>query len=145
MEFESFSGLKINPGKCYAIFSKRVTDKVQLAAILRFQLKELPIKYLGTPLTGKLIRYRDCDGMLAELRNIITRWSSKRLSYIMGRIQLVDWIFHGRFGHVIQSNIVVPIRMRPSMQSNRLPINSFGEIKEKFRGRTWPNQSVKEA
>lgn len=67
VEFESFSGLKINVGKSFVIFSKRVTDKSQLAAILGFQLKELPIRYLGTPLMGKLIRYKDCDGMLAEL------------------------------------------------------------------------------
>lgn len=48
---------------------------------------------------------RDYDGLLAELRCIITRWSSKKLSY-MGRIQLVDWIFRGKFGYLIQSNIV---------------------------------------
>lgn len=88
-EFQDFSGLKINVGKSSIILSKRVADNVEMAAILGFQLKELPIKYLGTPVTGKQINYRDCDGLLAELRCILTRWSSKKLFY-MGRIQLVE-------------------------------------------------------
>lgn len=83
---KEFSGLKINAGKSSIILSKRVEDRTQMAAILGFQLKELPIKYLGTPLTGKMIKLRDCDGLLAELRSILTRWSTKKLSY-MGRIQ----------------------------------------------------------
>lgn len=48
-EFAIFSGLKINYEKSYAIFSKRVADSAELAAILKFQEKELPVKYLGTP------------------------------------------------------------------------------------------------
>lgn len=58
-EFIAFSGLQINAGKSSIIFSKRVADSAQLAAILGFQINELPIRYLGTPLTEKLIRYRD--------------------------------------------------------------------------------------
>lgn len=88
-EFESFSGLRINAGKSSVILSKRVVDRAEMAAILGFQLKDLPIKYLGTPLTGKLIKYRDSDGLLVELKSILTRWSLKKLSY-MGRIQLVE-------------------------------------------------------
>lgn len=80
-EFTIFSGLNISREKSHAIFSKRVEDKHELAAILGYQVKELPIRYLRTPLTGKLIRYKDCDGLLAELRNILTRWSGKKLSY----------------------------------------------------------------
>lgn len=79
-EFSSFSGLQINVEKSLAIFSKRVTDKVELAAMLGFQVGELPIKYLGTPLTGKMVRYKDCDKLLAELRCLLTRWSEKKLS-----------------------------------------------------------------
>lgn len=104
-EFTAFLGFNINSEKSFAIFSKRVPDKVKLARILEFQVKELPIKCLGTPITGKLIRYIDCDGLLAELRNSLIRWSKKKLSY-MGRIQLVDWIFQGKFGYLVQSNIV---------------------------------------
>lgn len=114
-EFEGFSGLKINASKSSIIFSKRVTDETNMAAILGFQIKQLPIKYLGTPLTGKLIRFRDCDGLLAELSNILTRWSSKKLSY-MGRIQLVEWIFQGKFGYITQSSVVPQAAIR-SLQS----------------------------
>lgn len=53
--------------------------------MLGLQLSELPVKYLRTLLTGKLIRYKDCDSLLAELRNLLTRWEGKKPSY-MGRI-----------------------------------------------------------
>lgn len=104
-EFEEFSGLRINPRKSSIIFSKRVTDKAQLASILGFQIKDLPIKYFGVPLTGKAIRFSDCDGLLAELKNILTRWSSKKLSY-MGRIQLVEWVFQGKFNYIAQCSAI---------------------------------------
>lgn len=51
------------------------------------------------------MRYRDCDGLLAELRSILTRWSGKKLSYA-GRTQLIDWVFQGKFGYLIQSSII---------------------------------------
>lgn len=98
-EFAIFSGLKINCQKSFVVFSKRVNDGNALASILGFQTKELPVSYLGTPLTGRLIRYKDCDERLAELRGILTRWSSKKLSHA-GRTQLVDWVFQGKFGYL---------------------------------------------
>lgn len=104
-EFTEFSGLSINCGKSYAIFSKRVGDGAELVDILGFQTKEMPIRYLGTPLTGKLVRYKDCDGLLAELRGILMRWSAKKLSYA-DRTQLIDWVFQGKFGYLIQSSII---------------------------------------
>lgn len=104
-EFSSFSGLRINHEKSFAIFSKRVTDRVELAAILRFQVKELSVKYLGTPLTGKSISYKDCDALLAELRALLTRWTGKKLSY-KGRTQLLDWVFQGKFGYLVQRNVI---------------------------------------
>lgn len=61
----------------------------------------MPIQYLGTPLTGKLVRHKDCDGLLAKLKGILTKWSSKKLSY-MDRVQLVDWIFQGIFEYLVQ-------------------------------------------
>lgn len=56
-EFTVFSELRINCGKSFAIFSKKVTDKAELAALLEFQVS----------LTGKLVRYMDCDNLLTEL------------------------------------------------------------------------------
>lgn len=47
----------------------------------------------------------DCDKLLAELRCLLMRWSGKKLSYI-GRVQLVDWIFQGKYGYLVQSNII---------------------------------------
>lgn len=126
-EFTTFSGLKINGEKICAIFSKRVMDGAELFAILGFQLRELPIKYLGTPLTGKSIRYRDCDGLLAELRSLITRWSGKKLSY-MGRVQFVDWNFQGKFGYLVQSSIVAQAALE-SIQSITYRFN-WGAQKE---------------
>lgn len=104
-EFTEFSGLKINCEKSFTIFSKRVTDKSDLAAILGFQTAELLIKYLGSSLTKKSVRFKNCDSLLEELRGFLTRWNRKKLSY-MGRIQLVDWIFQWKFGYLVQSNVI---------------------------------------
>lgn len=46
---------------------------------------------------------------------MLTRWSGKKLSY-MGRVQLVDWIFQGKFGYLVQSNIV-PLAALSTTQS----------------------------
>lgn len=54
-EFSTFSGLEINPQKSFVVFSKHVNDGNALAGILGFQTKELPVRYLGTPLTGSLV------------------------------------------------------------------------------------------
>lgn len=104
-EFCEFFGLSINTENSYVVFSKRVHDKAELAGILSFQLKELPICYLETPQMGKLITNKDCDPLISDLNAILTRWSGNFFFY-MGRVELVEWIFHDKFDYLMQSTIM---------------------------------------
>lgn len=104
-EFSVFSGLQINLSKNHIIFSKRVQDGGMLANILGFQLTCLPIQYLGAPITGKSISHRECTTHIADLQPLLDKWNQRTLSY-MGWAQLVNWIFHGKFGYLVQSRFL---------------------------------------
>lgn len=54
---------------------------------------------------GRAIRHKDCEGLITTLQGLLNRWSSKKLSYV-GWIKLVEWVFFGKFTHLIQSSIV---------------------------------------
>lgn len=95
--FPNFSGLQVNNSKSHIVFSKWVHDISLLASILGFKLQQLPIKYLGTPITGKSISHKDCTTLIAELQALLEKWNHRFVSY-KGRTQLVHWIFHGKFG-----------------------------------------------
>lgn len=99
-EFSRFSGLQVNTVKSMTIVSKRALDKAQLAAVLGFTQNNLPVNYLGVPLTGRSISSRDCSALITDLQGIFDRWKGKRLSY-SGRIQLIEWIFHGKYGYTM--------------------------------------------
>lgn len=66
-EFTQFMCLQFNCGKSFVTFSKRVNDGDELAGILGFQLKSLPIMYLGVPLTCKSISHKDCHDLISDL------------------------------------------------------------------------------
>lgn len=82
------------------MFSSRVDDDNVLASILGFQVRYLPIKHLGTPMIGCLVAHKDYDFLLADIPSILTRWSNKALSY-KGRMQLMEWIFLGKFKYLM--------------------------------------------
>lgn len=42
---------------------------------------------------------------MADLQAILVRWNQKRLSY-MGYLQLIEWIFHGKFSYLVQSSFL---------------------------------------
>lgn len=71
-EFTSFFDLQINKEKSCTIFTKQVIDRHKLVDILGFQMRALPIKYLGTSLTSKLIKHVDCNPLIANLIGILT-------------------------------------------------------------------------
>lgn len=66
-EFIGFIGLQVNRARSYAAFSRKVHDGNFLSKILGFQVKSLPVKYLGIPLTGKSISHKDYDCLIAQL------------------------------------------------------------------------------
>ena len=57
-----------------------VISKILLA--LPFSTGELPMKYLGIPLTGKRIRNTDCRVLIDKVKNRIYDWRNKTLSFV---------------------------------------------------------------
>lgn len=56
-----------------------------------FSIGELPMKYLGIPLTGKRICNSDCRVLIEKVKNKIQDWRNKTLSF-PGRLQLVTYV-----------------------------------------------------
>lgn len=69
----------------------------------RLPSQSLPLKYLGVPISGKSLSSNNCAVLIAELQAIIVRWSKRCFSY-MGRVQLVDWVFHEKFKYLTQNS-----------------------------------------
>ena len=88
-DFATMSGLRINVAKS-TVFSagrgKQVLDSA--AATFSLSISALPIKYLGLPLTTKIMTRSDYEPLIAKIRNRLLSWSSKALSYA-GRLVLI--------------------------------------------------------
>lgn len=57
-KFWQFSGLMVNEWKSFIVYSKKVNDYQDLGDILGFLAATLPIKYLGSPITGRKVRQK---------------------------------------------------------------------------------------
>ena len=88
-DFAAKSGLRINVAKS-SVFSagrgKQVLDGA--ATALGLSISTLPIKYLGLPLTTKIMSRGDYQPLTTKIRNRLLSWSSKALSYA-GRLVLI--------------------------------------------------------
>lgn len=93
-DFGNILGLRPNLQKSN-IFFPGVSDdeKVVLSALMRMEVKELPIKYLGVPLISTRLKARDCEAIKGRILQRIQSWTSKYLSYA-GRVQLVVSVLH---------------------------------------------------
>lgn len=60
---------------------------MQLVSSLGFLVKDLPLTYLGMPITSKSLTYNDCLPIINNLQKILEKWRNKKLSY-SGRAQL---------------------------------------------------------
>lgn len=67
------TGRQINRDKSAIVFNKRVNDGEELVGILGFQVFTLSIKYLRTLLKGRSIKHSDCDLIITDLNEILTR------------------------------------------------------------------------
>ncbi|GJW72610.1 RNA-directed DNA polymerase, eukaryota, reverse transcriptase zinc-binding domain protein, partial [Tanacetum coccineum] len=88
-EFGAFSGLLPDFNKS-TIFFGNVSNEVQeeIMKVMPFEKGKLPIKYLGVPLITKRLGIKNCKCLVDKVRNIISNWKNKCLSYA-GRLQLV--------------------------------------------------------
>lgn len=94
--------MEVNRSKSGVVFSKVVGQAQDLINILGIPLTQFPLKYLGLPLTKGKLHYRDYGALLTSLEKTLDRWKTKWLSY-SGRIQLLNWVFHGKVNFWFQA------------------------------------------
>lgn len=88
-DFTSWSGLKISMEKS-TIYMAGVPDLEKSRILRNFPMDkgELPVRYLGLPLMTKAMRNQDYQPLLEKIRQRISTWTSRYLSYA-GRLQLI--------------------------------------------------------
>ncbi|XP_059294566.1 uncharacterized protein LOC132047555 [Lycium ferocissimum] len=87
--FSAASGLKTNLSKSQVYFggvSNRV--KEEILQVLGYEIGELPVKYMGVPLSTRRLNITQCMPLVAKMTARITSWMAKGLSYA-GRVQMI--------------------------------------------------------
>ncbi|KAJ6836360.1 uncharacterized protein M6B38_328170 [Iris pallida] len=93
-EFGRLSGLQLNREKSRVYFSFRCTQQEERAFALGVDRGELPVKYLGVPLTVNYAREQDCHSLVDFARRRVEGWQAAGLSF-GGRIELVRSVITG--------------------------------------------------
>lgn len=89
-EFASISGLHINASKSALFIGGSNPQNLILAALnYGIPVEQLPIRYLGLPLTTKSMSAHDYNPLMDKIRSRFLSWTSKSLSYA-GRLQLIS-------------------------------------------------------
>lgn len=80
---EEFTSIrfKINRGKKSVAFSKLSQENENLINILGFQERQLPVMYLGIPITGKKKTQGQCWKLIQPIEKLLVKWSGKCMSY----------------------------------------------------------------
>lgn len=87
--FAAISGLRINIAKSTVFAAGRGKNELQnAAATVGLSVSALPIKYLGLPLTTKIMTRSDYEPLVTKIRSRLLSWMSKALSYA-GRLILI--------------------------------------------------------
>ena len=88
-QFGDLSGLRINITKSTVFAAGREKHALENeAAVEGLSISALPIKYLGLPLTSKIMSKNDYEPLISKVRKRFLSWTSKALSYA-GRLQLI--------------------------------------------------------
>ncbi|KAL0367294.1 UNVERIFIED_CONTAM: hypothetical protein Sradi_3619500 [Sesamum radiatum] len=87
--FAELSGLQANLEKSHLILSHSAgASRDTLLAILNFQERHLPIRYLGLPLLASRLTIADCQPILQKIDAHIKGWEGVMFSFA-GRVQLI--------------------------------------------------------
>lgn len=84
---EKYASLSVNSNKSKIYFSKEVYHKEDILKLMNFKEGNLPVKYLGLPLSINQINERDCSRLFDIIHGKLEGWSSKFLS-LAGRMKL---------------------------------------------------------
>lgn len=88
-KFAGMSGLEINAAKSTAFAAGRGKHALEHEALaVGLSVSALPIRYLGLPLTTKIMTKQDYEPLLTKIRARLHSWTSRALSYA-GRLQLI--------------------------------------------------------
>lgn len=88
-EYARISGLWINVAKSTVFAAGADKERLQEKAVsMGFSISGLPIKYLGLPLTIKIMTRNDYEPLIAKIKAWFQSWTSKSLSFA-GRIMLI--------------------------------------------------------
>jgi hypothetical protein len=89
-EFQDLSSLYPNPNKSDIFLSGALNaEREQIIRILGFREGELPMKYLGVPLTSSRLKVVYCKGLVDRITSKVRHWTCRTLSYA-GRVQLIN-------------------------------------------------------
>lgn len=93
-EFARHSGLRISMEKS-TLFLAGVAETVKRELDTRFSFTsgQLPVRYLGLPLTTKRMSTYDYQPLLEQIRGKITSWKTRFLSFA-GRLELIISVLH---------------------------------------------------
>ncbi|GJZ37317.1 RNA-directed DNA polymerase, eukaryota, reverse transcriptase zinc-binding domain protein [Tanacetum coccineum] len=88
-EFSMTSGLYPSMAKSTVFYSNVPGDvKEDIRLAMPFREGELPVRYLGVPLTSKMLSIADCKVLVEKVKKRIFDWRNKSLSFA-GKLQLV--------------------------------------------------------
>ncbi|KAL0292616.1 UNVERIFIED_CONTAM: hypothetical protein Scaly_2582300 [Sesamum calycinum] len=121
--FKEMSGLQANAQKSLIITSKAAAQQQsRIQEIMGFSIGNLPIKYLGVPLTSSKLTMADCTPLIQKVNSHIAGWSNLNLSYA-GRVQLIKSVLSAL--HLYWSSIFI------------LPKGVVKVIEKSFRDFLW--------
>lgn len=89
--------LELNPKKSTLFLSKGATNKNQIANTFNIHIGNLPIIYLGIPLSNNKLRAKDFGGLIDQINKKFNHWHNKMLN-ISGRAELIKTVIH----HILQ-------------------------------------------
>ena len=88
-EFAKMSGLHINAAESSLYASGTgIAQVCEEAEQINIAVGQLPIRYLGLPLTTKALSTEDYEPLIDKIRTRMLSWTNKSLSYA-GRLQLI--------------------------------------------------------
>lgn len=94
--FAKSTGLGVSERKSEVFFSCATNNREELRQILGYREGVFPTKYLGLPLSPRMLTSRDCKRLIEVIESMVARWKMRLLSHA-GRVQLFQWGIMGNF------------------------------------------------
>lgn len=91
-QFSDSTGLVVNSKKCKIYYGGLSDEDKQLMQdVTKFDEGQLPVRYLGIPITSKKLNTHQYMPLIEKILHKMQYWTSKMLIYV-GRVQLVKSI-----------------------------------------------------